>query len=69
VQAGLFTLAAFVLRLSFSQASARFDARRGFVMKEANAIGTTFLRANQNAAVAASLSLSSRQWACTQKYY
>jgi hypothetical protein len=47
VQAGILTLAAFVLGLSFSQASARFDARRGLVVKEANAIGTTWLRANQ----------------------
>jgi len=47
VQAGLLTLASFVLGLSFSQASSRFDARRGLVMKEANAIGTTWLRADQ----------------------
>lgn len=47
VQAGLLTLAAFVLGLSFSQASGRFDARRSLVVKEANAIGTTWLRANQ----------------------
>jgi hypothetical protein len=47
VQAGILTLAAFVLGLSFSQASARFDARRGLVVKEANAIATTWLRADQ----------------------
>jgi hypothetical protein len=47
VQAGLITLAAFVLSLSFSQASARFDVRRELVVKEANAIGTTWLRADQ----------------------
>jgi hypothetical protein len=47
VQAGLLTLAAFVLALSFNQASARFDARRALVVKEANAVGTTWLRANQ----------------------
>jgi hypothetical protein len=47
VQAGLLTLSAFVLGLSFSQASARFDARRAIVMAEANAIGTTWLRADQ----------------------
>lgn len=47
VQAGLLTLASFVLGLSFAQASARFDARRGLVIKEANAIGTTWLRADQ----------------------
>ncbi len=47
VQAGILTLSAFVLALSFNQASARFDTRRGLVVKEANAISTTWLRANQ----------------------
>jgi hypothetical protein len=47
VQAGLLTLAAFVLGLSFSQAQGRYDARRALVVKEANAIGTTWLRADQ----------------------
>jgi hypothetical protein len=47
VQAGLLTLASFVLGLSFSQAEGRFDARRALVIKEANAIGTTWLRADQ----------------------
>jgi hypothetical protein len=47
VQAGLLTLASFVLGLSFSQAEGRFDARRALVVKEANAIGTTWLRADQ----------------------
>ncbi|HVN69042.1 MAG TPA: hypothetical protein VMU38_05285 [Candidatus Binatia bacterium] len=47
VQAGLLTLASFVLGLSFAQASARFDIRRDLVVKEANAIGTTWLRADQ----------------------
>jgi hypothetical protein len=47
VQAGLLTLASFVLGLSFAQASSRFDSRRGLVIKEANAIGTTWLRADQ----------------------
>ena len=47
VQAGLLTLASFVLGLSFAQASARFDSRRALVVKEANAIGTTWLRADQ----------------------
>jgi len=47
VQAGLLTLASFVLGISFGQASARFDARRELVVKEANAIGTTWLRADQ----------------------
>jgi hypothetical protein len=47
VQAGLLTLASFVLGLSFSQAQGRFDARRELVVKEANTIGTTWLRADQ----------------------
>ncbi|MBV8066924.1 MAG: hypothetical protein JO113_03025 [Candidatus Eremiobacteraeota bacterium] len=47
VQAGLLTLASFVLGLSFAQASSRYDARRELVVKEANAIGTTWLRADQ----------------------
>jgi hypothetical protein len=47
LQAGLLTLAAFVLGLSFSQASARFDGRRAIVIAEANAIGTAWLRADQ----------------------
>ncbi len=47
VQAGLLTLASFVLGLSFAQASARYDGRRALVVKEANAIGTTWLRADQ----------------------
>lgn len=46
-QAGLLTLASFILGLSFSQAEGRFDARRDLVVKEANAIGTTWLRADQ----------------------
>lgn len=47
VHAGLLTLASFVLGLSFAQSSARFDSRRALVVKEANAIGTTWLRAGQ----------------------
>ncbi len=47
VHAGILTLASFVLGLSFAQASARFDSRRALVMKEANAIGTSWLRADQ----------------------
>ena len=47
VQSGLATLAAFVLGLSFAQASMRFDTRRALVITEANAIGTTWLRADQ----------------------
>ena len=47
VQAGLLTLASFVLGLSFAQASSRFESWRALVVKEANAIGTTWLRADQ----------------------
>jgi hypothetical protein len=47
VHAGILTLSAFVLALSFNQASARFDTRRALVVREANTIGTTWLRANQ----------------------
>jgi hypothetical protein len=47
LQAGLLTLSAFVLSLSFSQAEGRFDARRALVVTEANAIGTAWLRADQ----------------------
>jgi hypothetical protein len=46
IQTGLFTLTSFVIGLSFAQASARFDVRRDLVVKEANAIGTTWLRAD-----------------------
>lgn len=47
VHAGLLTLASFVLGLSFAQASGRFDGRRALIIKEANAIGTTWLRPDQ----------------------
>jgi hypothetical protein len=47
VQAALLTLSAFVLGLSFSQAAARYDARRAIVVNQANAISTTWLRADQ----------------------
>jgi hypothetical protein len=47
VQTGIVTLSAFVLGLSFAQASGRFEARRVLVVKEANSIGTTWLRADQ----------------------
>jgi hypothetical protein len=47
IQGGLLTLSAFVLGLSFAQASARFDSRRALVVTEATAIGTTWLRADQ----------------------
>lgn len=38
-------LLAFILAFTFSLAAARFDSRRQMVVEEANAIGTTFLRA------------------------
>jgi hypothetical protein len=47
IQTGLITLAAFVVGLSFAQAAGRYDTRRGLVVKEANSIGTTWLRADQ----------------------
>jgi hypothetical protein len=47
IQAGIITLAAFMLGLTFAQAQARFDSRRDLVVTEANAIGTTWLRADQ----------------------
>ena len=47
VQGGIVALVAFMLGISFSQSEGRFDARRGLVVTEANAIGTTWLRADQ----------------------
>jgi hypothetical protein len=38
-------LLAFILAFTFSLAASRFDARRQIVVEEANAIGTTYLRA------------------------
>ena len=38
-------LLAFILAFTFGLAASRFDARRQMVVEEANAIGTTFLRA------------------------
>ena len=38
-------LLAFMLAFTFGLAASRFDMRRGFVVDEANAIGTTYLRA------------------------
>lgn len=45
VTAGMLGLLAFTLGLSISIAQGRFDARRGLVVEEANAIGTAWLRA------------------------
>lgn len=41
----LLALMAFLLAITMGMASDRFDNRRGLVLDEANAIGTTFLRA------------------------
>jgi hypothetical protein len=38
------SLLAFLLAFTFGLAASRFDARKGFVLDEANAIGTTYLR-------------------------
>jgi hypothetical protein len=42
----LLALMAFLLAVTMSMASDRFDARRGLVMEEANAIGTAYLQAD-----------------------
>src|SRR5271166_6164056 len=41
----LLALLAFMLAFTFGLAASRFDVRRGLVIDEANAIGTTYLRA------------------------
>src|SRR6266404_3021294 len=38
-------LLAFLLAFTFGLAASRFDARQGFIVEEANSIGTTYLRA------------------------
>ena len=45
VVAGLLGLLALLLAFTFSLAASRFDTRRTLVMDEANALGTTWLRA------------------------
>jgi hypothetical protein len=45
VVAGLLALLALLLAFTFSLAASRFDTRRTLVMDEANALGTTWLRA------------------------
>ncbi len=45
IVASILGLLAFMLAFTFSLAAARFDARREAVLEEANAIGTTYLRA------------------------
>ena len=44
-QSGIVTLVAFTVGLSFAQSLERFDGRRVLVIREANAIRTTWLRA------------------------
>lgn len=41
----LLALMAFLLAITMGMASDRYDTRRGLVLTEANAIGTTYLRA------------------------
>jgi hypothetical protein len=43
--AATLALLAFLLAFTFGLAASRFDVRRGLVVEEANAIGTTYLRA------------------------
>jgi len=45
MSAAVLGLLAFMLAFAFSMAATRFDARRQAVVEEANAIGTTYLRA------------------------
>lgn len=45
VQGAAFTVLALLLGFSFALALGRFDARRGALVREASAIGTTYLRA------------------------
>jgi hypothetical protein len=45
IQAALLGLLALLLGFSFAMAASRFEARKQLVVDEANAIGTTFLRA------------------------
>ena len=45
VQSAAFTVLALLLGFSFSLAVGRFDSRRAVLVREANAIGATFLRA------------------------
>jgi hypothetical protein len=50
VTAGMFALLAFTLGLTISIAQSRFEARREMVVREANTIGTAWLRATAIAA-------------------
>ena len=46
LQGAAFTLLALLMGFSFSMALGRYDARRGALMREANAIATTYYRAD-----------------------
>lgn len=46
VQGAVLGLLGLLLAFTFSMAVGRYDTRRGLVLKEANAIGTTYLRAS-----------------------
>jgi hypothetical protein len=54
IVSSLLALMAFLLAIATGMASDRFDARRGLVLQEANAIGTTYLRAGYLAETASS---------------
>lgn len=45
IEAATLSLLAFMLAFTFSLAASRFDTRKSLVMDEANALGTTYLRA------------------------
>ena len=46
IQGAILGLLALLLGFAFAMSVARYDARRGLVLQEANAIGTTYLRAS-----------------------
>jgi hypothetical protein len=46
IEAAVFALLGLLLAFQFTQAGSRLDYRRGLVVKEANAIGTAYLRLN-----------------------
>ncbi|MBV8196699.1 MAG: hypothetical protein JO263_01070, partial [Candidatus Eremiobacteraeota bacterium] len=63
VQSAAFTLVGLLLAFSFSLALGRYDARRGVLVREANAIGTTLLRTDiLDAATASALRADLRQY-------
>ena len=52
----ILALMAFLLAITMGMASDRFDTRRGLVLPEANALGTTYLRAGYLSEPASSMS-------------